>query len=367
VTWEDWRWLVVAGGLVVVLALAYALDFTRRRHLVERIGDAPQLSRMMDSVSPGKRIAKAVLLVAGLALIAVSLAGPRLRGERIWRDRGIDVVIAIDFSKSMTSRDVYPTRIDRARRAADAILDRLAGDRAAIVAFAGGTSHYPLTSDYEAARTLYHGLDPRDMWPGSDVGGAVLAARCLLVGEVEDPDCQRIRGSGQHGARRLEQSDLGDRARAIVLFTDGEDTEGQARAEVARAKQRGIEVYVVGIGTKAGGRIPELGPDGEQAGWKMAPDGSDFLMTRLDEDALKELAKAAGGEDHYFKDDPRRFGMDPLSKALENLKEGDIEKRLDEDIPRETYQVLLFPGFMLLLIEACLSDRRKRQARQVRA
>jgi Ca-activated chloride channel family protein len=367
VTWADWRWLVVGGALVVVLALVYSLDFTRRRHLLERIGHAPQLQRMTDSVWHGARVAKAILTVFGVALLAVALAGPRLRGERIWKDRGIDLVIVMDFSKSMLARDVYPSRSERAKLAADSILDRLAGDRVSIVAFAGGAVHFPLTSDYEAARTLYHGLDPRDMPPGSDLGEAIAMGRCLLIAETQaDPDCRRVRGDeGERddAQRKLEQSDLGDRARALLVITDGEDTEGRAKAEVKRARDQGITVIVLGVGTKAGGRVPELDADGNQIGWKMAPDGQNFFMTRLDEDTLRALASSPDGEENYFRDDPRRFSMDPILKRLRSLKEGELSKRLAEDVPFEIYQILLYPAFLALLIEACLGDRRRRGAR----
>jgi Ca-activated chloride channel family protein len=231
--WASLTWLGIAGGIVVALAFAYALDFTRRRRLMEKIGHAPQLARMAASVSENKRITKAVLIVAGIALLAVAIAGPRFRGSPIWKERGIDVAVVLDYSKSMLARDVYPSRFERTRYVADALLDKFAGNRVAIVAFAGGAVHYPLTTDYEAAKILYHGLDPRDLPPGSDLGEAVAMARCLLQpGVGDDPDCLRIRGPAAEVKR---QPDNAERARAMVIFTDGEDTEGHAAAQVEKA------------------------------------------------------------------------------------------------------------------------------------
>jgi Ca-activated chloride channel homolog len=355
--WASLSWLVTAGAILVVLALAYALDFTRRRRLMEKIGHAPQIARMAASVSEGRRIAKAILVVAGICLVAVAIAGPRFRGSPIWKERGIDVVVVLDYSKSMLARDVYPSRFERTRYVADALLDKFAGNRVAVVAFAGGAVHYPLTTDYEAARILYHGIDPTDLPPGSDLGDALTMSRCLLQqGGVADADCIRVHG--KEVVRRLP--DGVERARAIVVFTDGEDTEGGAVAEVEKATRAGISVYLVGVGTKAGGRIPEYGENGEIRGWKLSADGQSYFTSRLDEEALKGLAKAAGGEDHYLRDEPRRASMDPVIKALSNLKEGDLEKRVDEDrVPNEKFEWVLYPAFLALLVEACLSDRRR--------
>lgn len=364
---HDHRFLVAAGVLVVVLAVVYALDFTRRRHLFERLGHAPQLERMAQSVSLGRRRLKVVLIVVGVALTSLALARPQTEGTKIWKQRGIDVVVAIDFSKSMLAQDVYPSRIDAARIASDKLLDKFIGDRIALVAFGGEAVHYPLTSDHEAAKLLYNGLDPKNMAPGTDIGEAIRTGRCLLRYDVADADCAYLRGA--HGGGALSDAtsppaaaptpDI-DHGRAIVVFTDGEDTEGHAKAEVEKATQVGIEVYFVGVGTRAGARIPEHDADGRFTGWKLAPGSTAYISTHLDDDAMKALAKLAGGEDHYFYADPRGFKVDSVVKALARLKEGNLDERV-ESIPSEAYQFLLFPGFMLLVIEACLGDRRRQR------
>jgi Ca-activated chloride channel family protein len=360
---RDERWLVVAAVVVVLLAVAYALDFTRRRHLLEKIGHAPQLLKMAQSVSQARRRLKAVLTVLAVALLAVALARPQTEGERVWKQRGIDLVVAIDFSKSMLARDVYPSRIERSKLEADLLLDRFAGDRIALVAFGGEAVRYPLTTDQAAARLLYHGLDPRDMPPGSDLGEAVRTARCVLLPDRPDPDCNHLRSSPDPAAAeaapaKAGEAELGDRGREIIVLTDGEDTEGGAKAEVERARQLGVEVFFVGVGTRAGARIPEYNRDGELTGWKVGADGQSYHTTRLDDASLKELARLGGGEDHYFPADARRRGSEGLVKALGKLKEGNIEERT-ASIASEAYHFVLFPVFLLLVIEACISDRRR--------
>ncbi len=366
----DRTWLWVALAAAVALALAFALDFTRRRHLLDKIGHAPQLAKMAESLSRGRRVLKAVLIVAGVTCIALALAHPQVEGESIWKQRGIDVAVVMDFSKSMLALDARPSRIQRARLEADGLIDQLSGDRVAVVAFAGGAVHYPLTTDYDSAKILYHGVQPQDMPPGSDVSEALRTARCLLRPDLEkDPDCERTIGRGHGGdpldemearrmqQHRLEQTDLGDRARAIILITDGEQTEGDAMDEAKKAADVGIDTFVIGVGTPQGAPIPEYDEDGNQRGWKTDEDGQ-TVMSRLDENGLKELAKVGGGEDHYYRLHPGRLGMEPIVKALARLKEGDLHSRVEKR-PQEAFQWLLYPGFMLLLVEACLSDRRR--------
>jgi len=372
--WSDFKsetYLWAAGGVVVMLALVFALDFTRRRRLLDVLGHAPQLARMAASVSNARRAIKAILFVIGVALVTLALARPQVEGTSDWRQRGIDVAIVMDFSKSMLARDVYPSRVEREKLEAEALMDAFAGDRVAVIAFAGGAVKYPLTTDYEAAKILFRGLSPLDMAPGSDIGEAILTARCMLRPDItDDPDCARTGGRGHGGdpldeaearaerERKLEVSELGDRARAIVIFTDGEDTEGRAREEVEHAAALGIQVFVVGVGTTPGDRIPEYDRNGHEIGWKLTPDGKSYFTTKLEEGALKDLALAGGGVDHYFRDDPRRIGVEGLVKTLGSLKEGDVSKRVIRQ-PREAYQWLLYPGFLALLVEACLSDRRR--------
>jgi Ca-activated chloride channel family protein len=159
--------------------------------------------------------------------------------------------------------------------------------------------------------------------------------------------------------RGLQETELGERARAIVLMTDGEQTEGDAVEAVAAAAQAGIEVFVIGVGTPSGAPVPEYDDDGQQRGWK-SDEGGDTVISRLDEAGLKALAKAGGGEDHYLRLHPGRVGMEPMVKALRQLKEGDLESRVQKR-RQEAFQWLLYPGFLALLIEACISERRRRK------
>ncbi len=360
-----------AVGIALLLAIAYALDITRRRRTIERVGYEPMLKRMTASLSVRRRILKSILMVGAVILCVLSLARPRMRGESIWRQRGIDVAIVMDFSKSMMARDVYPNRYTRMIHEVDDLIDGLDADRVSTVVFAGAAVHFPLTHDHSAVKLLYRGLDPRDLAPGSHLSEAFRVARCILHPDSNDPGCNRVSGqvlaptawkvcAGDTATATPEAQEpaISDRARAIVIFTDGEDTEGDARAEVEAAVRQGIEVFVVGVGTVAGELIPEFDENGREIGSKKAPDGA-LITTRLDQKSLRELAGVGKGGSHYFSVSDAGFRGDLLLAELQRLKKGDLDERLvykEADI----YHWFLFPAFMLLIIEACVSDRRRR-------
>jgi Ca-activated chloride channel family protein len=115
---------------------------------------------------------------------------------------------------------------------------------------------------------------------------------------------------------------------------------------------------VVGVGTLAGELVPEVDENGRVNGWKKLPDGS-FVTTRLDQAKLRELAQVAGGEGHYFVLDSKTRGLEGLLSGLQRLKEGNLDERVLETA-EEMYQWVLFPAFLLLLIEVCLADRRRK-------
>jgi Ca-activated chloride channel homolog len=375
-------WRFVAAIAVVTLAVAYALDFTRRRRAIERVGHLPQLRRMMPALSEERRAIKAILLVAGVSLTIVALAQPQVKGETRWQKRGIDLVVVMDFSESMLARDVRPSRFERMKREVIDLIDdeRLAADRVAVVVFAGGAAHFPLTHDHEAAKLLFDGLTPLEMPAGSDVGLAVRLARCVVQpNALDNPACSELMGGGQPEAEELgeaagtsapadplptDRSDI-ERSRAIVIFTDGEDTESRVAAEIKAAAESDIEIFVVGVGTPSGELIPEFDSADPTPlsrrrvlGWKRRDDGS-FVFTRLEEGRLRDWARLAGGDDRYVRTTLRHSEPDELVTRLEKLKKGDLDQRVVK-ISVEVYQWLLFPAFMFLVIEACIGERRRR-------
>jgi Ca-activated chloride channel family protein len=299
------------------------------------------IQRMTGNVSMRKKYWKAALFIIGVGLCATSLARPQAGGAaRLVKKHGLDLVVALDFSKSMLTRDVFPTRIERAKRELERLMDDLAGDRLGLVAFAGETLRYPLTTDYAAAKLFWRDLRPEDMPVGGTAIGRAITASLEML--------KQARLSGR------------PRAQVILLLTDGEDTESEPLSAAAEAARLGVKIYAVGIGSRSGELVPEVGEDGKLLGYLRNQEGG-YVTSRLDEETLRKIAQQTGGE--YFRIDPKRFGVEAVEASLRSLQRTEHEARLVKHYD-EAYHWFLFPAFLALVGEACLPDRKRFRERR---
>jgi Ca-activated chloride channel family protein len=328
-------WLLLA---VPAAVLAYTLAFAQRRRLMARLGDAPLVAKMAADVSLPRKRLRAALVVMALALLAVALARPQAGGRaRLTKQPGLDLVVALDFSRSMLAKDVYPSRLERAKRELEQLMDGLGGDRIGLVAFAGETLSYPPTTDYAAVKLFWRDLYPWDMpVGGTAIGQAMRASLDLLT---------RLRAKGGP-----------TRAQVILLLTDGEDTDSEPMAVAEEASKLGVKVFTVGIGSRSGELIPEYDETGKVTGYVKDKDDK-YVTSRLAEDMLMQIAQKTAGE--YFHADPKRFGVDQIAHALAGLKRSENEARVVKQYD-EIYELFVLPAFLLLVAEACTSERRRR-------
>ncbi|HSR97587.1 MAG TPA: VWA domain-containing protein [Kofleriaceae bacterium] len=397
-------WIALAVPLCVVALHVH--DRRARRRLTGRLGELPVLGRVIASASPGRRVLKDVLAGTAVMLIAIAAARPQVTGTRKVEVRGLDLVVAVDVSKSMLVDDVGATtemaekridttRLARARELARAVIDELPGDRIAPVVFAAAAAHFPLTEDHLVASNFLRDLGPADLPQGSNLAEVFRVARCLLRPDLyEDLGCARI-GRRGHGGDPLGRGDsldpkpkdraTGDalerrsrevqddgrerealeqkveRGKAIAIFTDGGDEESEAMREVATARELGIAVFLIGFGTPAGGVVHEIdGFTGKRTdAIKRAPDGT-TVISRRDDAGMKALAKASGDARRYLvasergEVDPR-----PIVDALRAVNRG-LATRQIKDL-RDIYQAFLFAALMLLVIEVAISTRRRQR------
>ncbi|HET6280053.1 MAG TPA: VWA domain-containing protein [Polyangia bacterium] len=328
-------WLLLA---VPIAVLGYALFFAQRRRLLAQLGEAALIRKMAASVSPARKVIRAAEVVLALGLLALALARPQAGGRAtLTRQPGLDMVVALDFSRSMLAKDVYPSRLERAKRELERLMDHLGGDRIGVVAFAGETLTYPPTTDYAAVKLFWRDLAPWDMpVGGTAIGRAMRAGLDLLT---------RLRVAGGP-----------TRAQVILLLTDGEDTESEPLEVADEASKLGVKVFTVGIGSRSGELIPEFDEKGQVSGYVKDRDGK-YVTSRLGEAMLKQIADKTGGE--YFHADLKRFGVEQVEAALAGLKRTENEARVVKQYD-EAFEILLLPAFLLLVGEACSTDRRRR-------
>lgn len=331
--------LALAAILLAPLALLIFAIFERRaKERLARAGDIELLSAMA-GIGPdrgsGKRWVQASLLAGALALIAVALARPQFGARtELRKARGMDVVLALDLSKSMLAQDVSPSRLGRARLEIEALLGQLRGDRVGLVAFTSvAVPLCPLTIDHAALELQLRDARPEDL----PRGGTSLA--------------EAIRAS----KKLLDQSRYPQAGKAIVVITDGEENEGDPQEAAKEAKDAGIEVHVVGVGSKAGEPIPIPG------GYLKDSRGQ-TVISRLNESMLEAIATAGGGVSAL----PGSSGgldLGPVRARLRQLQKAELEQR-EVRIYEERYRWALVPAFLLLLGATLARPRRRIRAVQ---
>ncbi|RPH70833.1 MAG: VWA domain-containing protein [Myxococcaceae bacterium] len=319
------EWLLLGLVALAVGAVAAFAAFRRRSQVRRLLGE-----RLGDSLAPGVEVGRPVVRAASTALslllFSLALSQPQC-GSRaeLTKKRGIDVVVALDASKSMRARDVLPSRLERAKLELSTLLDELKGDRVAIVAFAGDAFvQCPLTSDYAAAKLFLRAIDPDQMQEGGTNIGAALAT------------AQKV----------LEGADRGAKDRVVVLLSDGEDLSGEVGEATEALKSSGIKVFTVGIGSTTGEPIPVLDKQGDRTGYLKDPGTGQTVLSRLDEAGLEAIAQATGGE--YF----HRTGavaVPEVAARIDRLQKTELESRITVRYD-ERFQSFLLPGLLLLVV-----------------
>lgn len=327
--------------ILIPLAIAfYVLGESRARKSLSQLV-APALSaRLTQNVDRPKRALRFALVLLGLAAVITALAEPRYGYEyREIKRKGRDIVIALDTSKSMLADDVVPSRIGSAKLAIQDLLRELEGERVALVAFAGTAFlQAPLTIDQVALQDTLDTMDttiiPRG---GTDIASAINIS-IQAFGKAE----------GTH--------------RAIILFTDGEELEADGLKAAKAAKEAGIRIFTVGVGSPGGAMIP-LQENGTSTFQR--DNSGQFVKTRLDEKRLQEIAETTDG--FYVRLQNGSNAMEKLIQdGINRLDEQEGDEKLSRR-PIERYQWPLGLGLVLLMLAGTLSDRRRLPVRATAA
>jgi len=331
---EPWWHVVLAIAVVVAVIVGYIVTAALRQRRLQRMGHLPQLQRMIHSYSGVLGVVRPVLVSLALGLVLVAWWRPQYAGKaRMVKERGIDLVIVLDYSKSMYARDIPLSRIQRAKQELSRLLERLHGTRVGLVLFAGSVKEMPVTTDYGAIKLFWGDMTPNDMPVGGTAVGLALTSGVRLL--------KRVRGKGK------------PRDQVILLITDGEDHQSEPIKAAKMAKKLGIRIYTLGIGSPIGELIPEVLEDGKQAGY-VKYDGK-FVTTKLDPKNLMKIARITSGK--YIQATAARFGVDRFLKEIDKLQKAETKKRIKRDY-RDSYEVLVLGALLLLLLEATLGSRR---------
>ncbi|MDP2768038.1 MAG: VWA domain-containing protein, partial [Candidatus Methanoperedens sp.] len=291
------------------------------------------LVELLAQVDPGRQRIKAILLILGLTLCFFALLRPQwgFKWQEVKR-KGLDIIIALDTSKSMLANDIKPSRLKRAKLAIGDFTQNLKGDRVGLIAFAGSAFlGCPLTIDY---------------------GGFLLA--------LENVDVHTIPRGGTSISSAIKEAirsyPAGEgKFKVLIIITDGEDHDGDALGLAREAKKEGIIICCIGIGTKEGELVFLEQEDGRKEFLK--DNAGNAVKSSLNEDLLQKISLAAGGT--YIRSTNTNFGLDLLYQGrLSKMEKREFEGKMNK-LYEERFQLPLFLGLILILLEIIISDRKK--------
>ncbi|MFH0921871.1 MAG: VWA domain-containing protein [Fibrobacterota bacterium] len=326
------EWLFALLLLPVLVLFFWAAARSRKRALA-RFGE-PALMARLSSAAPGSRARlKGLLLLGAFLCIVVALGRPLFGAKQeIMKRKGVDIVIALDVSNSMLAEDIKPDRIRRAKYEITRLLDRIKADRVGLVAFAGAAFvQCPVTTDYGAVRTFLDVLDPAAIpAQGTDITGAIeKSARCFNRNE--------------------------NKYKVLVLITDGEDNEGDVVAAAKKAREEGVVIFALGIGSKGGVPIP-LDKRSGSIVYKKDRDGNTVLTT-LNEETLESVADATGGR--YFHSTGGALELDRIYGEISRIEKKEL-KAEEFNRLQEQFMWPLALGLLLLAAEFFVPARRRK-------
>ena len=327
-------WLLFIIPAVIVPV--YAWCFWKKATALKVLASVEMLRKINVAVSLKRQILKAVLLICAFAIIVIAITEPRWNPKPLQiKSQGRDVVILLDTSRSMLSEDIKPSRLERAKIAIGDLLDKLGGDRIAIVTFAGNSAvKCPLTQDYAFVRMALADISTEsNSRGGTNIGDAIRK----VTEEVFDKQSR-------------EYKDL-------ILITDGEDHDSFPVEAAQKAATMGIRIIAIGLGDeKEGSRIPVTGPDGRTTFLKYK---GQEVWSKLDADTLRKVAAATSGG--------RYIGIEPgttldLGEIYQELVASAQKRQLETTTMityDERFQIFLVAGILLLVCEVLISERKK--------
>jgi Ca-activated chloride channel family protein len=310
----------------VLVAIRYWFDKKRARR-IKKFGYPQLVNDMMEGVSKYRHKVKFWLLTAALALLIVMLARPQL-GSHISREKrqGIEAIICMDISNSMLGTDVVPSRLAKSKLLVENMVDQFINDKVGLIVFAGDAFvQLPITSDYVSAKMFMHSISPSLIASqGTDIAAAINLAMLSFT-----PD---------------EKA-----GKAIILITDGEDHEGKALEMAQAAKEKGIRVFILGVGTAKGSTIPTA--DGHY----LTDNAGETVITRLNEKMCQEIAEAGSGT--YIHVDNTSAAQERLDDEITKMQKGESETIIYSEYD-EQFQAVGIIVLLLLIIEALLLERK---------
>jgi len=321
-------WLLLSIPILVFLFLAMLLW---KKKAQQKFADKELLNKLSPNKSPFKSWVKLILLALAFACFVLALVNPKIgsKMETVKRS-GVDIVFAMDVSKSMLAEDIAPNRLDKSKQLVTQIINNLASDRIGIIAYAGSAfPQLPITTDYGSAKLFLQSMNT---------------------------DMVSSQGTAINEAIELAKTYYNDEAqtnRVLFLISDGEDHGGNLEAIAEEAAENGIKIFAIGVGSTKGGPIP-IKRNGVTQQYKKDNQG-ETVITKLNEETLRQIAEETDGE--YIDGSNTNKVVKRVEEVLQNIEKTEFETKKFADY-KDQFQWFLGFGILFMVIDVFLLERK---------
>ena len=322
---EKYLWFLLAIPLLIVM---YRLILLWRHKQLQRFGDIKVINSLMTNLSRTGRKWKFALMLFVLTMLIVALARPQF-GSKLQdvKREGVELIIAIDVSNSMLTKDILPNRLERAKKSVQRLIGKLQDDRLGLIVFAGDAYvQLPVTNDYASARMFLATISP-DIVPkqGTAIGSAIdLASRSF--------------------------SSDNQSSKVLIIITDGENHEDNPVTNAEEAYENGIVIHTIGMGLPEGKPIPGVGGQGF-----MKDKSGNVVMSKLDEETLSRIAAAGHGT--YVRSTNTNTGLDMIVDEINKMEKTSISQKKYSEYD-EKFVLFAWIALVVLLVEILVSERK---------
>ena len=315
--------------LVPLFFVIQAIVLKIRRKRIRKFGDEELVGRLMPSYSKGKTWIRLTLFSIGFIFFAIGLSRPQI-GARLkeHETKGAEIMIVLDVSNSMLAEDYSPNRLERAKLAISRLVDKLRDERIGLIVFAGNSFvQLPITTDYVSAKMFLNSISTESVpLQGTAMGEAINTAMRSFSIQSE-------------------------KSRAVIVITDGENHEDDPVAAAEQAAELGVRVFTIGVGSPEGKPIPYEGE-------LLKDKDGEIVVTRLDENILKEVAEAGKGV--YVRAGTSEFGLNPVIDEIKKMEDEKYSSIVFEEYD-EQFMYFLALALLFFVIEQLVGDRKPKR------
>ncbi|MFT6959094.1 MAG: Ca-activated chloride channel family protein [Polaribacter sp.] len=325
-------------AIIPTMLVLFLLVLWWKKRTQRKFSNASLLKKLAPNSSTFKSTLKLIIFLLGITFLIISLTNPKMGTKlKTIKREGVDVVFALDVSKSMLAEDIAPNRLEKAKQIISKTIDKLGSDRVGIIIYAGNSYPLlPITTDHAAANMFLQNANPDIV---SSQGTAINEALELAKTYYNNEDQTN---------------------RFLIIISDGEDHQEETKQVAQNLANEGVKIYTVGVGTERGGPIP-MRLNGAMIGYKKDRKGETVITKRVAE-VLQGIADASDGKyiDGNITDNP----VNEIAEIIGNAEKNEFETKQFSDY-KDQFQWFLAIGLLFLIVDVLLFDKKTKWLRKV--